>query len=322
VTRSGLSNLTVRDIAVRDFGGGVDLTSPVGGPVDGATVSGVTATRTGTALAVGNATGLAVTNLSVRSADTGVHAQTTAGTLANATVRNTTRPFTARGNASALTVIDFATDTGVFLFTAARAGLGSSTGPNESSVTVENGTVETIIARANVTGNGTAGRLSATVPYPATVNDSRVGLYERTPSRTYAPLTSVGGAAVGVDPATDELSARLVPGRRYAVLAVNDTTRDPTDGNTTLPLGERLFPNGIPGGSGDAPPTDPDGDGILEDLDGDGAFRFVDVIEFVFALSKADYSATALTDEQLAAVDFDGNGRVDFVDVIELVFQV
>jgi hypothetical protein len=46
------------------------------------------------------------------------------------------------------------------------------------------------------------------------------------------------------------------------------------------------------------------------------------VIEFVFALSKADYSATALTDEQLAAVDFDGNGRVDFVDVIDLVFQV
>jgi hypothetical protein len=88
-----------------------------------------------------------------------------------------------------------------------------------------------------------------------------------------------------------------------------------------LPLGERLFTDGLPGGNpASGVPTDPNGDGRLEDLDGNGQFEFVDVIEFVFALDgllSADLAAS-----QRAAIDFDGDGNVDFVDVIELVFQL
>jgi outer membrane protein assembly factor BamB len=88
-----------------------------------------------------------------------------------------------------------------------------------------------------------------------------------------------------------------------------------------LPLGERLFPDGLPGGNpASGVPTDPNGDGRLEDLDGNGQFEFVDVIEFVFALDGLQ--STDLTASQRTALDFDGDEDVDFVDVIELVFQL
>jgi PKD repeat protein len=81
-----------------------------------------------------------------------------------------------------------------------------------------------------------------------------------------------------------------------------------------------LFPNGVPGGTTDRPPTDVDGDGTFEDLDGDGQFTFVDVIEFVFAIDTL--VGTDLSQAQTAALDHSDDGAVGFTDVVDLVFQL
>jgi outer membrane protein assembly factor BamB len=85
---------------------------------------------------------------------------------------------------------------------------------------------------------------------------------------------------------------------------------------TSNPFGS----DGLPGGASDQPPTDVDGDGQYEDLNGDDRFTFVDIIEFIFALQSVDYST--LPQAQIDAVDFNGDGTVNFVDVVELVFEL
>jgi hypothetical protein len=87
-----------------------------------------------------------------------------------------------------------------------------------------------------------------------------------------------------------------------------------------LPLGERLFENGIPASSASRAPIDIDGDGRLEDMNGDGRFNFVDVVEFVFSVQRGDYSD--LSPAQIDALDHTEDGRVSFVDVIDLVFEL
>jgi hypothetical protein len=86
-----------------------------------------------------------------------------------------------------------------------------------------------------------------------------------------------------------------------------------------LTRGERLFPNGI--GSANAPPTNTDDDPQFEDIDGNGRFDFVDVIEFVFVIKDPQYTTEA-SPEQVTALDHSGDGVVDFVDVISLVFDI
>jgi hypothetical protein len=81
-----------------------------------------------------------------------------------------------------------------------------------------------------------------------------------------------------------------------------------------------LFPDGIPGSSTGAMPTDTDGNGKLDDMTGDGRFTFQDVIEFVFALDNI--AGASLTAAELAALDQDDSGQINFVDVIDLVFQL
>jgi PKD repeat protein len=66
------------------------------------------------------------------------------------------------------------------------------------------------------------------------------------------------------------------------------------------------------------PATDPDGDGLFEDVNGDGTFDFIDVIDFVFL----DRAAIDDDPDRRAAADFNGDGSVDFLDVIDLVFEV
>ena len=64
------------------------------------------------------------------------------------------------------------------------------------------------------------------------------------------------------------------------------------------------------------PPTDPNGDGKYEDLDGDGHVRFNDVVIF---FSNMEWIAA---NEPIPAFDFNGNGRIDFNDVVKLVSGV
>jgi hypothetical protein len=154
------------------------------------------------------------------------------------------------------------------------------------------------------------------IGYPAGTNDSTVGLYRVDGGR----WSSLPAGSVTVDTTTRTVGTNVSGSLgTYGAFAGNVSNGT---GNGSLPLGARLFPNGIPAGTGDAPPTDTDGDGLLEDLDGNGAFEFVDVIEFVFALQRGDYSSTALSSAQIAALDLDSNGRVTFVDVIALVFEI
>jgi PKD repeat protein len=68
----------------------------------------------------------------------------------------------------------------------------------------------------------------------------------------------------------------------------------------------------IPGQS--SPPTDPDRDGLYEDLSGNGAVGFTDVILF---FKNIDWIAAH---EPVSAFDFSGNGAIAFKDV-QLLFQ-
>jgi hypothetical protein len=88
--------------------------------------------------------------------------------------------------------------------------------------------------------------------------------------------------------------------------------------NTTDNLVVATVPSSAPVFVPPTPATDPDGDGLFEDVNGDGTFDFIDVIDFVF-LDKA-----GINDDpgRRAAADFDGDGSVGFPDVIELVFEL
>jgi len=62
------------------------------------------------------------------------------------------------------------------------------------------------------------------------------------------------------------------------------------------------------------PATDPDGDGQLEDVNGDGEATFDDAITLAFNTDDAS--------ENRESFDFDGDGDVDFDDAIALAFAV
>jgi PKD repeat protein len=64
----------------------------------------------------------------------------------------------------------------------------------------------------------------------------------------------------------------------------------------------------------EAAPTDPDGDGLFEDLDGDGRRSFNDVVLFFERMEWIGNS------EPMKCFDMNANGRIDFDDVVR-VFQ-
>jgi PKD repeat protein len=58
------------------------------------------------------------------------------------------------------------------------------------------------------------------------------------------------------------------------------------------------------------PPTDPDGDGLYEDLNGNGRADFSDIVLF---FSQIEWIAE---NEPVPLFDFNGNGRIDFNDIV------
>lgn len=60
------------------------------------------------------------------------------------------------------------------------------------------------------------------------------------------------------------------------------------------------------------PPRDLDGDGLYEDLTGDGELTFADVEVF---FHQMDWIEENLPIEHF---DFNGNGRIDFDDIVDL----
>jgi PKD repeat protein len=63
-------------------------------------------------------------------------------------------------------------------------------------------------------------------------------------------------------------------------------------------------------------PTDPDNDGLYEDLNGNGRLDFADVVLF---FDQMDWIAA---NEPVAAFDMNGNGRIDFSDIIHLYDEI
>jgi len=72
------------------------------------------------------------------------------------------------------------------------------------------------------------------------------------------------------------------------------------------------FPN--PSGGYFLPPTDPNGDGLYEDLDGNGWIGFNDVVVYFNNLDAIDSGLHG----QVTLFDFDGNGWAGFNDIVLL----
>jgi Subtilase family. len=98
-----------------------------------------------------------------------------------------------------------------------------------------------------------------------------------------------------------------------AVLNQDNTAID----NVTTTVGESGTPGVFtePLTTNGQTPTDPDGDGLYEDVNGDGTTDVDDVLGLAFV------NTSQLSDQQRAAIDFDGDGDVDIDDVFELAFD-
>ena len=75
---------------------------------------------------------------------------------------------------------------------------------------------------------------------------------------------------------------------------------------TTIPAP----PVTVPGGA--STPTDTNGDGKYDDVNGNGRKDFADVVLYFNQMSWIS------TNEPVAAFDYNGNGRIDFADVVWL----
>jgi hypothetical protein len=84
-----------------------------------------------------------------------------------------------------------------------------------------------------------------------------------------------------------------------------------------VPTPDSPFDGPLPGLTGAGAPLDHDGDGLHEDVNGDGVGDLDDVFDLAFGLA----SLGSLTPEQVAALDFDSDGDVDLDDVFELAFS-
>jgi PKD repeat protein len=64
------------------------------------------------------------------------------------------------------------------------------------------------------------------------------------------------------------------------------------------------------------PPTDPDGDGLFEDLNANNRKDFNDV---VLMFNQMQWIGA---NEPICAFDFNGNGRIDFNDIVKLFGEI
>jgi PKD repeat protein len=101
-----------------------------------------------------------------------------------------------------------------------------------------------------------------------------------------------------------------------AALEIEVKVMTDDEGNPLEPL---IQPGGIeitvslsPIGDSTNPPQDLDGDGLYEDINGDGALTFVDPVVLAFNLDSA------VIQQNLALFDFDGDVDVDFDDAAAL----
>jgi hypothetical protein len=87
-------------------------------------------------------------------------------------------------------------------------------------------------------------------------------------------------------------------------------------GNTPIVTDTATYYPVIPLPGYQHPPTDPDGDGIYEDLNANGRLDFADVVLY---FNQMTWIAA---NEPVAAFDLNGNGRIDFADIVALFNEV
>ncbi|WP_435067097.1 alkaline phosphatase PhoX [Haloplanus sp. C73] len=100
-------------------------------------------------------------------------------------------------------------------------------------------------------------------------------------------------------------------------LTVDVSSLDNEDGNAIdAEARSGLLITGPPTVTGGSAPTDPDGDGLYEDLNGNGRLDYED-IEVLFN----NFDADSVTMNE-SAYDFNENGRLDFDDIVDLYEEV
>jgi len=110
------------------------------------------------------------------------------------------------------------------------------------------------------------------------------------------------------------IPADLEPGNRYYVIITvtgEPMIRDSSDGVFSI-TEPGLKP--LPGIT--KPPTDPDFDGIYEDLNANNRLDFADVVLY---FNQMQWIAA---NEPIAAFDLNGNGRIDFADIVALFNEI
>lgn len=255
-----------------------------------------------------------------------------------------------------LTESNFTADDGTYAasFAVADPGTYTATLVRAAAPTGRDGAAnQTDAATAVAVGLAPATRsvdVSSTARFDVVVEavDGGVGAYEFaavTSNATRAPVTGVdlGGAPgdgtveVADDGSRATASAALAnTSDRGAVTVATVSLRGQVAGGATVPLrdvvvaaegGERYLPVAVDGANltvdaappvvvGDARATDPDGDGVYEDVNGDGA---VDVVDVHALFVHRDETAV-----RYAAAYFDvtGDGRVDVADVQALFADI
>lgn len=102
-----------------------------------------------------------------------------------------------------------------------------------------------------------------------------------------------------------------------SVTADNEETVTPETHAGSLVVSQRVpFEAAVAGFASTAPPTDPDRDGLFEDVNGDGKTTVVDPI------TLASIRTENLTAAQIAALDFNNNGEIGYIDAVKLAIEL
>ena len=126
---------------------------------------------------------------------------------------------------------------------------------------------------------------------------------------TAGPSAFLPNTGLATSYTTVNTTVRLGPGWNTVRLYYHGTAMN-VDSFTIDPAGARPLVLAVPPGT--ALPTDTDGDGIYDDVNGNGRKDFADVVLY---FNQMTWIAA---NEPLAAFDCNGNGRIDFADVVWL----
>ena len=164
-----------------------------------------------------------------------------------------------------------------------------------------------------VHGNFSAQPLSGTAPLTVLYTDTSTGYptswnwimeYDTGTQNGLITCTSPECVYTYTTPGTYHVQMRV-----YNAVSSEYVTRI---GFITVTSGQAVQP--LPGNT--VPPTDPDGDGLYEDLNGNGEAGFNDVVRFF------NYIDWIAENEPVSAFDFSGNGEIGFEDIVRLFKKI